>query len=176
MLLSDDPSKLQNPQSTPFSHKHQADCKFDGALEGDVRDPAKRRPLVATVDQFVDQHVREHASRLLPRPETKAFHALPLTGAQCSRQPRYKELGHIGAEAPVTEEEKLEEAAAWRDAFSENYRLCIAVGQMHEHNDTCFKYVVQRGVRKAKHCRFHFCHFVPLAVKTVRMGLRMSGT
>jgi len=36
------------------------------------------------------------------------------------------------------------------------------VGQMHLHKDTCFKYVIDKGVRKAKHCRFHFNHFVTL--------------
>ncbi len=37
---------------------------------------------------------------------------------------------------------------------------------MHQHKDTCFKYVVQKGIRKAKHCRFHFNHFVTLAVRS----------
>ena len=175
LFLSDDSSKLHNPQSTPLLHKHQADRRSDGALEGDVRDPTKRRPLVATVDQLVDHNVREHASRLLPWQEPKAFYALPLTGAQLCRQPRYRQLGHMGAAAPVTDEERLKEAAAWRDAFSEDYRLSISAGQMHEHKDTCFKYVMQKGIHKAKHCRFHFCHFVTLAVRTIADGMDKVG-
>ena len=59
----------------------------------------------------------------------------------------------------------------WRAAFAEDYRCNIAVGQIHEHKATCFKYVVQQGLRKAKHCRFHFCHFVKLAVQGVVDGV-----
>ena len=54
------------------------------------------------------------------------------------------------------------EAAAWRSAYARDYHDNIAVGQMHEHKDTCFKYVIDKSVRFAKHCRFHFCHFVTL--------------
>ena len=63
----------------------------------------------------------------------------------------------------MTDEERREEAGLWRAAYSEDYRCNIAVGQMHEHKSTCFKYVIQEGLRKSKHCRFRFVHFVTLA-------------
>ena len=34
------------------------------------------------------------------------------------------------------------------------------MGQMHEHKDTCFKNVIEGGMRRAKHCRFNVNHFV----------------
>ena len=55
---------------------------------------------------------------------------------------------------PITEKERLLEARQWSAAFAEDYRYNIAVGQMHEHKDTCFKYVVEKGARKSKHCQF----------------------
>ncbi len=33
---------------------------------------------------------------------------------------------------------------------------------MHEHKDTCIKYIVGNILRYAKHCRFHLCHNVML--------------
>ena len=82
-----------------------------------------------------------------------------------SRMPRYRLLAPLTLDAPVTEEERREEARLWREAFCEDYRCNIAVGQMHLHKDTCFKYVIDKGVRKAKHCRFHFNHFVTLMAR-----------
>ena len=41
---------------------------------------------------------------------------------------------------------------------------------MHVHKATCFKYVGGKGIKKAKHCRFHFCHFVNIAVRQVVDG------
>ena len=69
---------------------------------------------------------------------------------------------HEAAAAEAAEEERREEAVLWREAFSDDYRCNIASTQMHLHKDTCFKYVIDKGVRKAKHCRFHFDHFVTL--------------
>ena len=64
LLLTDEPSSAPSPRSTPFSKKQQAECRFDGASEGDARHTDRRRPLVATEDLFVDHHVRKHADSL----------------------------------------------------------------------------------------------------------------
>ena len=73
LLLTEDPDAAAAPRSTPFTEQQQRQCKFDGDLDGDAREPEKRRPLVATEELFVDHHVREHAARLPlgaePKPE-----------------------------------------------------------------------------------------------------------
>ena len=145
LLLTDDPKSLDAPRSTPFSAQHQAECRFDGALEGDEKNKEKRRPLVATEGLFVDHHVRAHAAQLHPGQEAKPHHLLPLTGAQASKQPWYRRLLPMTGSVPSTPEERSAEAALWREAYSEDYRRNISVGQMHAHVDTCFKYVVQKG-------------------------------
>ena len=43
-----------------FSEHQQADCRMDGELEGDARDPDWRRPLLGTQDLFEDHHLRRH--------------------------------------------------------------------------------------------------------------------
>ena len=159
------------PRSTPFSENQRRHCRFDGELEGDAKDGTKRRPLVATEDLFVDHHVREYAETLPEGIQGKPEHLIPLTGAQLSRMPRYRLLQSMTGRKPITKEELYHEASLWRDAFTEDYRGNISVSQMHIHKDTCFKYVVQNGLRKAKHCRFHFNHFVKLAVKSVVDGV-----
>ena len=170
ILLREDASSEPAPRSTPFSVQHQQDCRFNGELEGDVRDPTKRRPLVATEDLFVDHHVRQHIANLRVGQEPRPDYVLPLTGAQLSRMPHYRLLMPVTEEIPITESARREEAAAWRQLYAEDYRCNIAVGQMHQHKDTCFKYVVNKGIRKAKHCRFHFHHFVKLMVEKVLEG------
>ena len=98
LLLTEDADAAPIPRSTPFTEQHQKDCRFDGELEGDAREPAKRRPLVATEERFVDHHVREHMASLLLGQEPKPEYLLPLTGAQLSRLPHYRLL------QPMTEE------------------------------------------------------------------------
>ena len=87
----------------------------------------------------MDHHVREHHQQLLVGEKPKADYLLPLTGAQVSQNPHYRLLGPMSQDAPCTGEELKAEAAVWRGEFAEDYRLNIAVGQMHEHKDTCFK-------------------------------------
>ena len=64
-------------------------------------------------------------------------------------------MPHFRLLAPVTEDDldtpegRSAEAAAWAQAYTTNYRANIAVGQMHEHKDTCFKYCVDKTVRVA---------------------------
>ena len=171
LLLVDDTSSALVPRSTPFSDRHQKDCRFDGRLEDDVRDPEKRRPLVATENLFVDHHVREHLEGLPEGITPKKEFTLSLTGAQVSRLPRYRLLGPMTQRIPSTDEERREEARQWAAAYAEDYRLSIAVGQMHEHKSTCFKYVLQQGLRTAKHCRFLFNHFVKKAEQVVVDGV-----
>ena len=171
LLLTGSTDPGPAPRSTPFSAQQQRDCRFDGEMEDDVRDPTMRRPLIPTEDFYVDHHARQHAANLLPGQDSKPEYLLPLTGAQLSRMPHYRLLRPMTDGVPLTEEELRQEAAIWRDAFTEDYRANIAVTQMHEHKDTCFKYVIQKGIRKAKHCRFHFCHFVTLAVHTIVDGV-----
>ena len=170
LLLTEVPDAAAAPRSTPFTELQQRQCKFDGDLEGDARDPDKRRVLVATEEAFVDHHIRDHIADLPAGAEPRPEYLLPLTGAQVSRMPRYRLLEPMTADCPVTEEERREEARLWAFAYSEDYRGNIAVGQIHQHKDTCFKYVIQQGLRKAKHCRFHFNHFVALALQVVENG------
>ena len=171
LLLVDDPSSVSPPMSTPFSRKQQADCRFDGKLEMDERDSEKRRPLVATSEFFVDHHIRQHRDGLQPGDTPKTDYLLPLKGAHLSRMPAYRLLKPVTEDVPLTEEDMRAEAKIWSQAFAEDYRGCISLGMMHEHKDTCFKYVIQQGVQKAKHCRFHFNHFVKVAVRRVENGV-----
>ena len=76
--------------------------------------------------------------------------------------PHYRLLQPCTDDDLQDEEGRLKEAAAWRRLYARHYRGNIAVGQMHAHKDTCFKYVVDKGMKIAKHCRFHFNHFVRL--------------
>ena len=140
-LLSENPASLAAPRNTPFSKKQQADCKFDGELEGppDARDPEMRRQFVATEELFLDHHLRDYHQQLLPGEKPKADYLLQLTGAQVARMPHYRLLGPRTAAAPKTDEERKTEAAIWRGEYAEDYRLNMAVGQMHEHKETCFK-------------------------------------
>ena len=41
LLLHEDPADVEEPKNTPFSPEQQPDCRMDGALENDVRDPAR---------------------------------------------------------------------------------------------------------------------------------------
>jgi len=171
LLLTSDPASEPEPQSTPFTEVQQRDCRLDGELEGDARDAGKRRPLVATCQAFVDHHEQAYLSNLPAGVEAKSGYNVSLTGAQQSRMPRYRQLASLIGCVPTTNEDRSHEAGLWKAAFSADYRECISVGQMHAHKETCFKYVVNKGVKKAKHCRFHFCHFVSLAVRQAVDGV-----
>ena len=48
LLLVENVEDAPEPQNTPFSEQQRKECRMDGELEGDARDPEKRRPLVAT--------------------------------------------------------------------------------------------------------------------------------
>ena len=58
LLLADDPAEVPEPENTPFTEAMKKECRMDGALEGDVRHPEKRRILLDTVPAFVGHHVR----------------------------------------------------------------------------------------------------------------------
>ena len=73
--------------------------------------------------------------------------------------------------SPRSHDDCLREADLWTAAYLNDYRQCIAVGQIRVHKDTCFKYVVHKGVKKAKHCRLHFCHFVSISVRQMVDGV-----
>ena len=45
LLLADDVEDVPTPRNTPFSERHQGECRMDGKLEGDVEDEGKRRPF-----------------------------------------------------------------------------------------------------------------------------------
>ena len=72
---------------------------------------------------------------------------------------------------PESEEERRAECTFWCEAFAHDYRRNISAFQMHEHRDSCFKYKIQDGVRKAKPCRFNFNHFVTLALRRIMDGV-----
>eukprot|EP00973_Karenia_brevis_P013840 1877773-Karenia_brevis.AAC.1 len=92
---------------------------------------------------------------------------VPQTGAQLARLPHYRLLMPTTDDDLETEDGRQREAKAWRRLYADHYRGNIAVGQMHAHKDSCFKYVTDKAVRFAKHCRFHFCHFVKLFLRGV---------
>ena len=171
LLLSSDLSSEPEPENTPFTETQQRDCRLDGKLEDDARDASKRRPLLATTTAFVDHHEQAYLAALPAEASAKSSYNIPLTGAQQSRMPHYRQLVSMLGFTPKSEEERRREADLWKTAHVTDYRQCIAVGQMHVHKDTCFKYVVDRGVKKAKHCRFHFCHFVSIAVRQIVDGV-----
>ena len=167
LLLVDNIETAAPPRSTPFSRQHQKDCRFHGELEGDARDPTRRRPLLAEEDLFIDHYIREHLEQLPtdvePPPINRLKYKLLLTGAQITRRPKYRLLQSMLGRIPRSAEDNREEAALWSQAFCEDYRLHVADSMIHVHKDTCFKYVIQEGLWKSKHCRFHYNHFVTLA-------------
>ena len=64
LLLTDDPAEVPTPRNTPFTDELRKECRMDGQLEGDVRDPGKRRVLVETEPAFVDHHIRRYREKL----------------------------------------------------------------------------------------------------------------
>ncbi|CAK0851590.1 unnamed protein product, partial [Prorocentrum cordatum] len=55
------------------------------------------------------------------------------------------------------------EAAAYAAAFAEDHwDISSLSGHIHQHHDTCFKYMEDGISRKPQHCRFGFVHFVRL--------------
>ena len=160
LLLAESPEDAEEPRNTPFSARQQQDCRMDGGEEDDVRDPGKRRPALATEDLFVDHHFQRHVASLPAGEEPMSTYLLPQTGAQVCLLPHYRLLRATTQDDLSTEEGSKAEAIEYGRRYAEDYRLNISEGQMHAHKDTCFKYVVDKGVRFAKHCRFHFCHFV----------------
>ncbi len=171
LLLVEDAAGADALSSTPFSEQQQKDCRLDGELEGDVRDPSKRRPLAPVQEPFVDHHVQQYLSTLPEGQEPKSKFLIPRTGAQCSRMPKYRELKPMTPTIPATAAERSHEARLYSAAYAEDYRQNISAGQMRMHKATCFKYVVEKGVKKAKHCRFHFCNFVSLALRVMENGV-----
>ena len=162
LLLTDSPEDMPLPENTPFSEQQQAECRMDGKLEGDVREPEKRRVWLATAPLFEDHHVHRHRRSLLAGAQPLPDYLIPQTGAQLCMLPHYRLLQPCTDDDLQDQEGRLKEAAAWRGLYARHYRGNIAVGQMHAHKDTCFKYVVDKGMKIAKHCRFHFNHFVRL--------------
>ncbi len=162
LLLAESPEEVPRPQNTPFSEQQQADCRMDGALEGDARDPEKRRVHLATAPLFEDHHLRRHREALPAGEQAMRDFLVPQTGAQLCKLPHYRLLQPTTDDDLETEEGRHREAATWRRLYAEDYHQNVAVGQMHAHKDTCFKYVIDKALRFAKHCRFHFCHFVKL--------------
>ena len=87
----------------------------------------------------MDHHVREHLAHLPEGMEPKSKHTLPLTGAQLTRMSTYRQFRSMLGRTPSTEEERLEEARLWSDAFSE----AGAVGLEQKHKQLCFKIAYQ---------------------------------
>ena len=166
----------------PYTAKWQKSDRFDGELEegfseqGMVQAKVLRRPLVPVVEAYVDGHARRAMDAA---GDTKLkVRELPLTGAVMSRLPHYRFLpcveGRCGCricQKKSAEYDSLRtgavqaevEAAAFRDAFSEDVRaVCCLAGHLHEHQSTCFKYAPEGSRRKPQHCRFNFTRFVSL--------------
>ena len=64
LLLTDDTEEVPTPRNTPFTEEQRKECRMDGQLEEDVRDPTKRRVLVETEPAFVDHHIRRHREHI----------------------------------------------------------------------------------------------------------------
>ena len=89
---------------------------MDGKLDGDVRDPEKRRPLLATEELFEDHHLRSlRVSAPAGAPQLPPY-LVPQTGAQLCRLPRYRLLGPVTDDDLTSEEGRRAEAEAWRAA------------------------------------------------------------
>ncbi|CAK0852500.1 unnamed protein product, partial [Prorocentrum cordatum] len=162
LLLTDDPDRAPEPRNTPFSEKLQQECRMDGELEHDVKGPEKRRVFLATEPLFEDHHLRRRRQSLAAEARPLSEYMVPQTGAQLCRLEPYRLLRPVTDDDLETAAGRSAEAAAWAARYAEDYRQDIAVGQMHQHKDTCFKYVVEKSMRVARHCRFNFCHFVKL--------------
>ena len=179
VLFAPSPDEAPEPKNTPFSEQQQRDCRMDGELEGDVHNPEKRRPLLATEPLFQDHHHRRHHDMLAPGEDPMPDYLVPQSGAQLCLLPHYRLLKAVTDDDLTSPEGQLREAAAWAGKCSEDYRCNIAVGQMHQHKDTCFKYIVDKALRVAKYCRFNFCHFVHLwlnvCASAITSGSRKQG-
>lgn len=175
----------------PYSSKWQEEDRFDGGSETDVKDPEKKRTLVAVVPPVVDRHVTKHASGATATSfeETKQkvnVKHLPLTGCVMARLPHYRlpACGYSGCSCALCtkardEMAKLESGGRGvqgvedkrRDyikSFCEDlHEVCALSGHLHEHKNTRFKYAPEGSRRKPQHCRFHFTHFVKLSQEKV---------
>ena len=121
LLLADDPAEVPGPENTPFTEATQKECRMDGVLEGDVRDPEKRRILLDTVPAFMDHHVRKHRESLAHGVVPRRDHFLPQTGAQLCRLPHYRLLQPVTEDDLGTDDGRLSEAREWRAFFSADY-------------------------------------------------------
>ena len=120
LLLREEPTAGEPSRNTPFSAHHQADCRMDGQVEGDVRDPDKRRPLLATEPLFKDHHIAKHHAELQPGETPKPDYLVRLTGAQLSRLPHYRLLCPcypFTCEDLESEDGRRREAEAWASIF-----------------------------------------------------------
>ena len=77
LLLHEDPADVEEPKNTSFSSEQQQECRMDGALENDVRDPEPRRPLLATEPLFVDHRIARHLDSLPAGAEAGSRYARP---------------------------------------------------------------------------------------------------
>ena len=82
LLLTDSPEDMPLPENTPFSEQQQAECRMDGKLEGDVREPEKRRVWLATAPLFEDHHIQRHRKSLPAGAQPLPDYLIPQTGAQ----------------------------------------------------------------------------------------------
>ena len=106
------------------------------------------------------------------------FFKIPLTGGVASRLPHYRILPerlHTCSCEPCIQRsdayhwesngtaDHIAEAAEWVSAFADDHvQLCSVSGHVHQHHQTCFKYIEDGGRAKPQHCRFGFVHFVHL--------------
>ena len=176
----DHPDEAPELQGTPCTGEMQAEDRFDGELEADVRNPELRRVLASVAPRFLDHHVKAH-HEANPEADKVRESSLPLTGAHLSRLPHWRlqpELsatcGCSGCASRAARYQELvaqgsggveREAAEYVQAFAADFHGCTAVSSIHRHTDTCFKYVEEDSYRKPQHCRVGFVHFVRLCVK-----------
>ena len=172
----------------PYFEGWRAQDRFDGELEGDVEDPAKRRVDVPAVAPFVDHHLQAAAAAAVDGSPAVSDRSVPLKGAVMSRLPHYRIMPEWRPTCDChgcalrqrslydadgvdlrRRRESLEAVSEFTRSFAtDHWEVSALSGYLHKHHDTCFKYVEGVGRRRPQHCRFGFVHFVTLTLRRTK--------
>lgn len=168
----DDPQQAPDLKSTPYLEAWREEDRFDGALEGDKKDPAKRLADVPAVPAFRDHYIANHLASLSVEKQGVRFseRSLSLKGSVMSKLPHYSIMAErtlschceacVARHRALSEPLDSDEAAAYAEAFSrDHWEIWALSGHIHRHHETCFKYVDDGVLRKPQHCWFGFVNF-----------------
>ncbi|CAL1153389.1 unnamed protein product [Cladocopium goreaui] len=150
----------------PYSEKWREEDRFDGGAEEDVKEPEKKRTSVTVVPPVVDYHIRkamtgESATSFEETKQKVNIKHIPLTGCVMARLPHYRlpVSGYAAcscslcAKARTDAEERstsgfpIDAKEDMQQQYIANFcedlhAVCALSGHLHEHKNTCFKYVV----------------------------------